>query len=144
MTPRVRLVLFASLLVAACQRGTGALPEAQRARFAAEGIVRRADDLVFRYTETPGRRDERREDRDASVIVTKRSVLIHKNGKVGLEITPASRRFYAVERVGSRVRLRAGRGRAEELWSFEPPADPAGWVADIRAVIRRSRSEANR
>ena len=105
--------------------------------------MRRADDLVFRYTETPGRRGERREDRDASIIVTRRSVLIHKNGKVGVEITPASRRFYAVERAGSRVRLRAGRGGAEELWSFEPPDDPSGWAADIRAVIRRSQSEAN-
>jgi hypothetical protein len=143
MSPYAPLVLLAGLLLPACQRGTGALPEAQRARLEAEGIVRRADDLVFRYTETPARRGERREDRDASIIVTRQSVLLHKNAKVGLQITPASRGFYMVERVGSRVRLRAGRGRAEVLWSFEPPTDPAGWVSDIRAVIRRSRSEAN-
>jgi hypothetical protein len=143
MSPHGPLVLLAGLLLSTCQRGTGALPEAQRARLEAEGIVRRADDLMFRYTETPGRRSERREDRDASIIVTRQRVLLHKNAKVGLQITPASRGFYMVERVGSRVRLRAGRGRAEVLWSFEPPTDPAGWVSDIRAVIRRSRSEAN-
>jgi hypothetical protein len=77
-------------------------------------------------------------------VVTGRSVLVHKDEKVGIEITPASRRYYAVERDGDRVRIRAGTGRSEELWSFVPPDDPVGWVADIRAVIRGSRSEANR
>ncbi len=79
----------------------------------------------------------------ASVVVTRSSVLIHKNAKVGLEITPRSRRFYAVEREGGRVRLRSGDGRDEEVWSFAPPDDPAGWVTDIRAVIRASHSNAN-
>jgi hypothetical protein len=78
-----------------------------------------------------------------SVVVTRRSVLIHKNEKVGLEITSRSRRLYAVERERNRVRVRSGEGRNEEVWSFEPPDDPAGWVADIRAVIRASASDAN-
>lgn len=139
--------LFALLLLAAvvgCRETSGALTPAQRERLAAEGIRREAQDLVFRYTEAPGRRRSRWEDRLASIVVTGRSVLVHKNEKVGVEITPASRRYYAVERDGDRVRIRAGTGRSEELWSFVPPDDPAGWVSDIRAVIRGSPSEANR
>ncbi len=109
-----------------------------------EAVVRRADDHVFRFTRNPGTRRELREDRLASIVVTRKSVLIHKNEKVGLEITPRSRRFYAVERERDRIRLRSGRGRSEELWSFEPPDDATGWAEDIRAVIRASDSEANR
>ena len=135
------LALLAAVL--GCRETSGALSPAQRDRFAAEGIRREAQDLVFRYTEAPGRRRSRWEDRLASIVVTGRSVLVHKNGKVGIEITPASRRYYAIERDGDRVRIRAGTGRSEELWSFVPPDDPAGWVADIRAVIRGSQSEAN-
>jgi hypothetical protein len=127
----------------ACQERTGALSAAQETRFADEGIVRRSEDEVFRFTRNPGTRREIREDRLASVVVTRKSVLIHKNEKVGLEITPRSRRFYAVERERNRVRVRSGDGRNEEVWSFEPPDDAAGWVADIRAVIRASDSEAN-
>ena len=108
----------------------------QERRFAAETVVRRADDLIFRYTSDPGGRRERREDRLASIIVTRASVLVHKNAKVGLEITPRSRRQYVVERSGDRIRIRAGRGQSEEIWSFVPAEDPAGWVNDIRAVIR--------
>jgi hypothetical protein len=127
-----------------CQERTGALSPAQEARFAEEAIVRRADDQVFRFTRNPGTRRETREDRLASVMVTRKSVLIHKNQKVGLEITSRSRRFYAVERQGNRIRVRSGLGRNEEIWSFEPPDAAAGWAADIRAVIRVSDSEANR
>jgi hypothetical protein len=132
-----------SLSGVACQERTGALSPAYERRFADEGIARRAEDQVFRLTRSPGTRREIREDRLASVVVTRRSVLIHKNEKVGLEITPRSRRFYAVERERNRVRVRSGEGRNEEVWSFEPPDDAAGWVADIRAVIRASASEAN-
>jgi hypothetical protein len=42
------------------------------------------------------------------------------------------------------VRIRSGTGRREEIWSFMPPSDPDGWTADIRAVIRGSRSAGNR
>jgi hypothetical protein len=137
------IVLVAAALVG-CRETSGALSQPQRERFAAEGIRRQAEDLVFRYTEAPGRRRSRWEDRLASIVVTGKSVLVHKNEKVGVEITPASRRYYAVERDGDRVRIRAGTGRSEELWSFVPPDDAPGWVADIRAVIRGSQSEANR
>jgi hypothetical protein len=138
----IAALLGAALAGAACRETSGALSPQQERRFAAETIVRRADDMIFRYTRDPGGRAERREDRLASIVVTRSSVLIHKNAKVGLEITPLSRREYGVERSGERVRIRAGRGRSEEIWSFVPPDDPAGWVGDVKAVIRR-RGEAS-
>ena len=140
-----RLPLFLALTagLAGCRERSGALTPAQRERFAAEGIRHQADDLVFRYTDHPGRRDARWEDRLASIVVTGATVLVHKNEKVGVEITPRTRRWAGVERSGNRVRIRVGQGRSEELWSFEPPDDPSGWVDDMRAVIRSSDSEAN-
>lgn len=140
---RLPLVLGLTAALAGCRERSGALTPAQRERFAAEGVRRQADDLIFRYTDHPGRRDARWEDRLASIVVTGATVLVHKNEKVGVEITPRSRRWAAVERSGERVRIRVGQGRTEELWSFVPPADPSGWVDDIRAVIRGSDSNAN-
>src|SRR5262245_45990323 len=142
----LRLPLFLALTagLAGCRERSGTLTQAQRERFAAEGIRHQAEDLVFRYTDHPGRRDARWEDRLASIVVTGATVLVHKNEKVGVEITPRTRRWAAVERSGNRVRIRVGQGRSEELWSFVPPDDPSGWADDIRAVIRRSDSEANR
>jgi hypothetical protein len=136
------LVLIAAL--AGCRERSGALTPTQRERFAAEGIRRQAEDLVFRYTDRPGRRDARWEDRLASIVVTGATVLVHKNEKVGVEITPRTRRWAAVERSGSRLRIRLGRGRTEELWSFVPPDDPSGWADDIRSVLRPSDSDATR
>jgi hypothetical protein len=64
-------------------------------------------------------------------------VYLHKNEKVGFEITPRSPRAFKVEREGERVRIRVGSGASEELWSFVPPeGDAPGWTTDIRAVIR--------
>lgn len=141
---RLTLVFALGAALAGCRERSGTLTPAQRERFAAEGLRRQADDLIFRYTGHPGRRDARWEDRLASIVVTGATVLVHKNEKVGVEITPGTRRWAAVERSGSRVRIRVGQGRTEELWSFVPPDDPSGWADDIRAVIRRSDSEANR
>jgi len=141
---RLTLVFALAAALAGCREHSGALTPAERERFAAEGVRRQADDLIFRYTDHPGRRDARWEDRLASIVVTGATVLVHKNEKVGVEITPGTRRWAAVERSGSRVRIRVGQGRTEELWSFVPPDDPSGWAEDIRAVIRRSHSEANR
>ena len=140
---RLLLILALTAALAGCRERSGALTPAQRERFAAEGIRHQADDLVFRYTDHPGRRDARWEDRLASIVVTGTTVLVHKNEKVGVEITPRTRRYAAVERSGNRVRIRVGQGRSEELWSFVPPDDPSGWVDDMRAVIRSSDSEAN-
>ena len=72
----------------------------------------------------------------ASIVVTRRSVLIHKNQKVGVEITPDSRRDYDVHRDGQRVRIRAGSGKSAETWSFTPDDDAEAWTQDIRAIIR--------
>ena len=100
-----------SLVAAAgCSEKTGALTPSQQQRLDSEGIVRRADDLMFRYTHDAGRRDAGWEDRKASIIVTKQSVIIHKNEKLGLEITPRTRRFVQVRRDGDRVRISAGGG----------------------------------
>jgi hypothetical protein len=130
--------LLAMMMVSvgvACSEKTGALTASQQQRIEAEGLVRRADDVVFRYAHDAGRRDAGWEDRKASIVVTKQSVIIHKNEKLGLEITPRTRRYVAVRRDGDRVRISAGGGGSAESWSFVPPDDPVGWVGDIRAVI---------
>ena len=134
---RLRLgAALVALIVAGCAPGrTDALSSQLEERFAAEEVVRRAADLEFRYTRDPGGRDERREDRRASVVVTRSSVYIHKNEKVGLDLNSRTRRPTAVDRSGERIRVRAGSGSSEEIWSFVPPDDPAGWATDIRAAI---------
>jgi hypothetical protein len=137
--PAFALLAVAGLL-AACQEKTGALTPSEQHRIDAEGLVRRADDLMFRYTHDAGRRDAGWEDRKASIIVTKQSVIIHKNEKLGLEITSRTRRYVAVRRDANRVRVSAGGGGSTESWSFVPPDDPAGWAEDIRAVIRGSQA----
>ncbi len=131
-----RLLLLGSLILAGCHVQTGALSEEHRARFTAEGIVRQADNQVFRYTYySRGTRGDRWEDRDASIIVTARSVFIHKNDKVGLDLTPATRKVTDVRRDGDRVIISAGSGQSRVSWSFRPPSDAPGWTADIRAVL---------
>jgi hypothetical protein len=136
--------LVAAGLLVACQERTGALTPLEQQRIDSEGLVRRADDLIFRYTHDAGRRDAGWEDRKASIVVTKQSVIIHKNEKLGLEITPRTRRYVAVRRDGNRVRISAGGGGAAESWSFVPPDDPAGWADAIRTVVKRSEGEQGR
>jgi hypothetical protein len=136
------------LLVTGACGGVGStaeLPSEIETRMVQEGVVRRAADLTFRYTLAPGRRSTRWEDRRASLVVTPMTILIHKNAKVGLEITPRTRRDVAVERDGNRIRIRTGTGRSEELWSFIPPdGDVPGWTQDLRAVTRRASADAVR
>ncbi len=76
----------------------------------------------------------------ASIVVTRRSVLVHKNEKVGIEIGPDTRASYDVHRDGQRVRITAGTGTAGESWSFSPPDNAEAWTQDIRSVIRSSGS----
>jgi hypothetical protein len=138
MRPAARWLIVA-LLASACQEHTGKITASQQQRLDAEGgIVRRADDLVFRYTHDAGRREAGWEDRRASIIVTPQSVIIHKNEKLGLELTARTRRYVQVRRDGNRVRISAGSGSAAESWSFVPPDDAAGWASDIRAVVSAS------
>jgi len=122
----------------ACHQETGRLTPDQEQRLAAEGILHRADNLRFRWTEGAGRRGGTWEDRLASIVVTRRSVLIHKNAKVGVEITPGGARHYEVHRDGDRVRISIGSGRSSETWSFAAPDSADAWTRDIRAVIRLS------
>jgi hypothetical protein len=124
----------------ACSSDTSRLTPDQETRFGAEGVARRAANVWFRYTHDAGTRAAGWEDRRGSIVVTQQTVLIHKNQKVGIEITPASRRAYDVQRDGHRVRIGAGAGRSREVWSFEPPDDAEGWTRDIRAVIRSART----
>jgi hypothetical protein len=133
---RIVLLLSAAVGAAGCSQKTGALSAAQERRLESEGVVRRADDLMFRYTHDAGRRDAGWEDRKASIIVTRQSVIIHKNEKLGLEITSRTRRYVQVRRDGDRVRISVGGGGSAESWSFVPPDDAAGWASDLRAVIK--------
>ncbi len=130
-------LLLGLAAVLACRESTGRLSPERETRFAAESLLHRADDVVFRYTEGGGGRGGRWEDRLASIVVTRQSVFIHKNEKVGLELTPRTRREVEVRRDGDRIRITAGSGRSAESWSFLPPDDAEGWVRDIRAITRR-------
>lgn len=138
---------FALLLLAAlgacAPADTSQLSPELTARFEQEGVVRRADNATFRWTIHAGTRRAEWEDRIASIVVTRQSVYLHKNEKVGFEITHRSPRAsgprgpYKVEREGERVRIRVGSGASEELWSFVPPdGDAPGWTTDIRTVTR--------
>jgi hypothetical protein len=141
----VALASIALATITACgDRHTGTLTAAQEKQFADEGVLRRADDLDFRYTSDPRGRNERWENRRASIVVTKSTVLIHKNAKVGLEITPAARRDLSVDRSADRIRIHSGRGQSEEVWSFVPPSDAPGWTTDIRSVIKSTKSASSR
>jgi hypothetical protein len=135
------VLLTAAAFVMGCNRTTGRLTADQEQRLQAEGLLRRADDLMFRYTHGAGTRSAGWEDRRASIIVTKQRVIIHKNEKLGLELTPRTRRFVQVRRDGDRVRISAGGGQSAESWSFVPPDDAAGWAEDIRSVVRQPTSK---
>jgi hypothetical protein len=134
------LLLVLVLVLGGCAEKTGTITPEQQKRLDAEGIVRRADDQIFRYTHDAGTRDAGWEERKASIIVTHQSVIIHKNEKLGLEITPRTRRFVEVRRDGNRVRISAGGGQSAESWSFVPPDDAPGWAEDIRAVVKLAKS----
>lgn len=139
---RARAAIFAVILAACAD--TSPLDADQEARLAAQGIVQRADNLVFRHSQDVGRRDARHRDRRASIVVTRQTVLIHERGSVDFLIEPASRRWVEVHRDGDRVRINAGTGGSTEVWSFVPPGDAAPWVRAIRDVVRASASVANR
>ena len=142
---RWAIAVAAAIVPVGCgDEGTARLTPDQEQRYATEGVARRAADLTFRYTKDPGGRGERWENRRASIVVTRSSLLIHKNDKVGLEITPRTQREVSVQRSGQRVRIRSGTGRSEEVWSFEPPSDAEAWTSDIRAVIKQSKGGSTR
>lgn len=134
----MRLLTAISLLVVllACRHTTATLSPDLASRFEAESTVRRADDQVFRYTYySRSSRGARWEDRDASIIVTRQTVFIHKNEKVGLDLTATSRKVNEVHRDGDRVIIGSGSGQSHVSWSFRPAQDAEGWTRDIRAVL---------
>jgi len=140
----VGTLLVGTSLLGGCAADTSRLDDEQEARLAAQGIVLRADNLLFRHSEDMGRRDQRWRDRIASIVVTQESVLIHENGYVDFLIQPTTRRWVEVHRDRDRVRINAGTRGNTEVWSFQPPGDADAWATAIRGVIRASRSAANR
>lgn len=136
----VALIIATLIVPLGCNRTTSKLSAAAEQELTGEGIVRRADDVTFRYTHDLGRRNSGWEDRRASIIVTRQSILIHKNEKIGLDINPRTRRYVDVARDGSRVRISSGSGQSQESWSFVPESDAAGWATDIRAVVKASKT----
>lgn len=136
----VLAALALALLALSCAEETGRLDAGQEQRLAAEGIARRANNLVFRHTRGGGARWD---DRRASIVVTRGTILIHRNGDVEFLLEPRSRRFCEVHRDHARVRINAGSGASAEAWSFEPPDDAEGWTVDIRNAIRATKRVAN-
>lgn len=131
----MRQLLLAALLAAACRpQDTSRLDPVLAQQFDTEGVLRRADNVRFRWTEGGGRSWE---DRLASIVVTNKTVYIHKNEKVGLRITAGSRRDCEVHRDQDRVRIATGTGRNAESWSFVPAGDADAWTTDIRRVLRQ-------
>lgn len=134
---------LASLLPAAalalapcgCSVDTSRIAPAERQTLEAEGILHEAQNLVFRHTERE--RDERSRWRDvvASIVVTKQTVLIHRSERELLRITPRTRRFCQLVRIGPRLRIQVAGESASETWSFVAPGDPDLWTNDIRLVI---------
>jgi len=129
-------IALLSLALAGCSSTTTALSPETEKRFASEGILRRGDDLVFRYTHGTGTSRSGWEDERASIIVTKQTVLIHQNHDGLIEITASRRGAFHVNREYDRVIIHAGGGKSRRSWSFQPPDDPEGWAKDIRGVIR--------
>jgi hypothetical protein len=140
----VALSIVALTLLAGCHRTTGTLSEEQERRFEAEHVVRRAVDVLVRHTHDAGTRDAGWEEDDASIVVTQQSVVIHRNDRFRLEITPRSTGVYEVARDHDRLSLRTGSGKSAASWSFRPPEDAAGWADDMRAVIRGTAGTARR
>jgi len=134
---RAAVALLAVVLAAGCARDTGRLTPELARRIESEGVLHRADNLKFRRSHDVGRYDAGWREGIASIIVTRASVLIHRNEQVFLEINPRSRRFLQVRRERERIRIRSGSGASSEVWSFEPPDSADAWAKDIRAVIRK-------
>jgi len=136
MSWRAVVAALAVVLAAGCARETGRLTPELARRIQSEGVVHRADNLKFRKSHDVGRYDAGWREGVASIIVTRTSVLIHRNEQVFLEINPRSRRFLRVRRERERIRIRSGSGGSSEVWSFEPPDSAEAWAKDIRAVMR--------
>jgi hypothetical protein len=128
------LLAAVAMLGWGCAHDTSKLSPELEQRFAAEGIVRRANNVTFRWTHNTDRTDGAWRERRESIVVTKQTVLIYDNEYLDLEITPRSRRALEVHRDG---------GRSAVVWSFEPDSAEA-WTAAIREVIRQTTADGGR
>lgn len=137
IAPAVALTVALLLAPAGCGNDTSRLNPAQEQVLESEGVLHRAGNLVFRHTENAGRPGSRWRDVVASIVVTKATVLIHRNERALLRITSRSRRLFKVVRSGPRIRIQVAGTRARETWSFIPPDDPDGWTKDVRAVMKQ-------
>jgi hypothetical protein len=131
------LALALVLAPAGCSTDTSRLSPAREQELESEGVLHRAGNIVFRHTENAGRTGSRWRDVVASIVVTKETVLIHRNERALLRLTPRTRRLVKVVRSGSRIRIQLAGPRATETWSFIAPDDPAGWAEEVRAVVKR-------
>ena len=133
--------VFAALAAAAlagtgCSRTTAKLRPEVEAGLAAEGIVHRADDTYVRRTHGIGTRRPGWDEMTASIVVTRRTILIHQNERTLVEIHPGSATATHVSRDHDRLTLRVGGARGAVSWSFHPPDDPVAWATDLRAVLK--------
>jgi len=134
MTLRAAAVPLLALLVASCSTTTAKLSDAMRTRLESEGIVRRDDDETFRVTTGTTRRHW--EEGRASLVLTHHTVLIHKNDRVLLEISPSNAARWRVRRDHDRVSI-ASEGAGARSWSFHPKdGDAEGWARDLRAAMQ--------
>ena len=131
-------LLLAALLLAAlggCSTATSRLPAELERRLDAEHVVRREDDAHLRYTRGIIRRQW--DEGVASIVLTRETVLIHKNERVLLEITPRNRGRYRVHRDHDRVSIGSALPTSRASWSFRPrDGDAEGWARDLRATLR--------
>jgi hypothetical protein len=140
-------VVFAAVLgLAGCRPDSSRLTTEWERRFATEGRLRHAPNVIVRHTREVGPYGNEYRDRVASVVITKGTVLIHQNDRALLELTARTRRHVRVVRDRDRIRISVDGKRVTEVFSFRPPEDAAGWVEDVRAVSRlagrAARSEA--
>jgi hypothetical protein len=131
----MRRLLAAVVLAIAClgcAEETSRLSSDQEQRLAAQGITHRANNLMFRHTRGAGARWD---DVRASIVVTRGTVLVHRNGEIEFLYEPRSRRNCEIHRDHERIRISAGSGKSAEAWSFAPPDDPQGWAVNMRHVV---------
>jgi len=133
--PALPVLLALALAAGGCNVDTSRLPPIQRQALGSEGILHEGANLVFRHTQRTEYSRARWRDVVASIVVTKQTVLIHRSGRELLRITPRTRRFCQLIRIGPRLRIQVAGANASEIWSFIPPDDPAAWTRDVRSVL---------
>ena len=133
-----RIVVCAAALALApggCNVDTSRLAPAVRQELETEGVLHEGRNLMFRHTERGQYERSRWRDVVASIVVTKQTLLIHRGEQELLRITPRTRRFCQLVRIGPRLRIQVAGANASETWSFIPPDDTDSWTKDVRSVL---------